>query len=75
MVDIYDCALGLLRIGPFNYEPHVGVELLLQQTDDVILKCLSTSPEVESPSWVKLVRVWRFVLSCRSEASCGRVRV
>lgn len=56
MVDIYDCALGLLRIGPFNYEPHAGVELLLQQTDDVILQCLSTTPEVEGPSWVKMVR-------------------
>ncbi|XP_063591855.1 protein N-terminal asparagine amidohydrolase-like [Penaeus indicus] len=56
MVDIYDCALGLLRIGPFNYEPHAGVELLLQQTDDVILQCLSTTPEVEGPTWVKMVR-------------------
>ncbi|XP_076028322.1 N-terminal amidohydrolase 1 [Oratosquilla oratoria] len=56
MVDIYDCALGVLRIGPFNYEPHAGVELLLQQTDDVILRCLSTTPEVESPTWVKMVR-------------------
>ncbi|KAF2360913.1 Protein N-terminal asparagine amidohydrolase [Trinorchestia longiramus] len=56
MVDVYDCTMGVLRIGPFNYEPHVGVELLLQQTDEVILKCLSTSPEVESPGWVKLVR-------------------
>lgn len=55
MVDVYDCALGLLRIGPFNYEPHAGVELLLQQTDDVILQCLSTTPEVEGPSWVKMV--------------------
>lgn len=57
MVDIYDCALGLLRIGPFNYEPHAGVELLLQQTDDVILQCLSTTPEVEGPSWVKMVGI------------------
>lgn len=56
MVDVYDCALGLLRIGPFNYEPHAGVELLLQQTDDVILQCLSTTPEVEGPTWVKMVR-------------------
>lgn len=57
MVDIYDCALGLLRIGPFNYEPHAGVELLLQQTDDVILQCLSTTPEVEGPTWVKMVSI------------------
>lgn len=57
MVDVYDCTLGLLRIGPFNYEPHAGVELLLQQPDDVILQCLSTSPEVESPNWVKMVHL------------------
>ncbi|KAA0184856.1 hypothetical protein HAZT_HAZT009144 [Hyalella azteca] len=55
MVDVYDCTMGVLRIGPYNYAPHVGVELLLQQTDDVILKCLSPSPEVEGPGWVKLV--------------------
>lgn len=63
MVDVYDCALGLLRIGPFNYEPHAGVELLLQQTDDVILQCLSTTPEVEGPSWVKMVGANTKILS------------
>ncbi|KAL7640312.1 UNVERIFIED_CONTAM: hypothetical protein RMT77_009727 [Armadillidium vulgare] len=56
MVDVYDSSQGLLRIGPFSYEPHAGVDLLLNQSDDVILQCLSTSPEVESPAWVKMVR-------------------
>ena len=55
MVDVYDCNLGLLRIGPFNYEPHAGVDLLLQQNDDVILQCLSPIPEVDGPIWVKMV--------------------
>lgn len=49
VLDVYDCSLGLLRIGPFNYEPLRGVDLWLQQSDDFILQHLSTSPEVEPP--------------------------
>lgn len=56
MLDIYDCHLGMLRIGPYNYEPLRGVDLWLSQTDDFILQHLSTSPEVEPPSFVMQIR-------------------
>lgn len=56
MCDIYDCTLGMMRIGPFNYEPMRGVDLWLSQNDDFILQHLSTSPEVESPMFVMQVR-------------------
>nr|CAD7427212.1 unnamed protein product [Timema monikensis] len=50
--NVYDCSLGLLRIGPFNYDPLRGVDLWLEQSDDFILQQLSTSPEVEPPHFV-----------------------
>jgi protein N-terminal asparagine amidohydrolase len=54
---VYDCQLGLLRIGPFNYDPLRGVDLWLEQTDDFILQHLSTSPEVEPPHFVMQVLI------------------
>ncbi|XP_029661681.1 protein N-terminal asparagine amidohydrolase [Formica exsecta] len=56
VLDIYDCGLGLLRIGPFNYDPLRGVDLWLAQSDQFILQHLSTSPEVEQPHFVSQVR-------------------
>lgn len=56
MLDIYDSQLGMLRIGPFNYDPVRGVDLWLSQTDEFILQHLSTSPEVEPPHFVMQVR-------------------
>ncbi|XP_043229566.1 protein N-terminal asparagine amidohydrolase-like [Amphibalanus amphitrite] len=56
VLDIYDCQQGLLRIGPFNYEPLRAVDLWLQQSDEVLLKHLSTSPEVEPPHFAMQVR-------------------
>lgn len=56
VLDIYDCSLGMLRIGPFNYDPLRGVDLWLEQSDEFILQHLSTSPEVESPHFVMQVR-------------------
>jgi len=56
MLDIYDCNLGLMKIGPFHYEPLRGVDLWLQQTDDFILKHLSTAPEVEPNHFVLQAR-------------------
>ncbi|CAG0915094.1 unnamed protein product [Notodromas monacha] len=56
MLDVYDANLGLMRIGPFNYEPLRGVDLWLQQSDDFILQHLSTSPEVEPPHFAMQVR-------------------
>ena len=59
MLDIYDANLGLLRIGPFNYEPLRGVDLWLQQTDEFIVQHLSPSPEVEAPNFaMKVRRIW-----------------
>lgn len=56
-MDIYDSNLGLLRIGPFNYEPLRGVDLWLEQSDEFILQHLSTSPEVEPPHFVMQVSI------------------
>ncbi|KAF7386720.1 hypothetical protein HZH68_012374 [Vespula germanica] len=56
VLDVYDCTLGLLRIGPFNYDPLRGVDLWLAQSDQFILQHLSTSPEVELPHFVSQVR-------------------
>lgn len=55
VLDVYDCTLGLLRIGPFNYDPLRGVDLWLAQSDQFILQHLSTSPEVELPHFVSQV--------------------
>ena len=30
-MDLYDCTLGLLRVGPYHYPPLRGVDLWLQQ--------------------------------------------
>lgn len=56
MLDIYDSQLGMLRIGPFNYDPVRGVDLWLSQSDEFILQHLSTSPEVEPPHFVMQIR-------------------
>ncbi|XP_051168650.1 protein N-terminal asparagine amidohydrolase isoform X1 [Leptopilina boulardi] len=56
VLDVYDCTLGLLRIGPFNYDPLRGVDLWLAQTDQFILQHLSTSPDVELPHFVSQIR-------------------
>lgn len=55
VLDVYDCSLGLHRIGPFNYEPLRGVDLWLEQSDEFILQHLSTSPEVEPPHFSSMV--------------------
>lgn len=56
MLEIYDCAVGLLKIGPFTYDPMRGVDLWLSQGDDFIRQHLSTSPEVEPPHFAHQVR-------------------
>ncbi|XP_024937193.1 protein N-terminal asparagine amidohydrolase isoform X2 [Cephus cinctus] len=56
VLDVYDCTLGLLRIGPFNYDPLRGVDLWLAQSDQFILQHLSTSPDVELPHFVSQIR-------------------
>lgn len=56
VLDIYDSTVGMLRIGPFNYDPLRGVDLWLSQSDEFILQHLSTSPEVEPPHFALQVR-------------------
>ncbi|XP_045495469.1 protein N-terminal asparagine amidohydrolase isoform X1 [Colias croceus] len=57
VLDIYDNAVGMLRIGPFNYDPLRGVDLWLEQSDEFILQHLSTTPSVEPPHFVHNIRV------------------
>ncbi|KAG6458731.1 protein N-terminal asparagine amidohydrolase [Manduca sexta] len=57
VLDIYDSGVGMLRIGPFNYDPLRGVDLWLEQSDDFILQHLSTTPAVEPPHFVHNIRV------------------
>ncbi|CAG0901057.1 unnamed protein product [Cyprideis torosa] len=57
MLESYDPNLGLLRIGPFNYEPMRGVDLWLEQNDDFIRQHLSSSPEVEPPGFATQTRM------------------
>jgi protein N-terminal asparagine amidohydrolase len=47
LLEIYDYSSGLLRIGPFHYEPLRCADIMLQESDDFILQHLTTSPEVE----------------------------
>jgi hypothetical protein len=30
-MDLYDCTLGVMRVGPYHYQPLRGVDLWLQQ--------------------------------------------
>lgn len=55
VLDIYDSSMSMLRIGPFNYDPLRGVDLWLAQSDEFLLKHLSTSPEVEPPHFAMQV--------------------
>lgn len=55
VLDIYDSSAGMLRIGPFNYDPIRGVDLWLAQSDEFLLTHLSTSPEVEPPHFTSQV--------------------
>lgn len=57
VLDVYDSNVGMLRIGPFNYDPLRGVDLWLAQSDEVILQHLSTSPDVEPPHYVMEVSI------------------
>lgn len=60
VLDIYDSTVGMIRIGPFNYDPLRGVDLWLEQSDDFLLKHLSTSPKVEPPHFVMRVRLNKY---------------
>lgn len=47
----------MLRIGPFNYDPLRSIDLWLAQSDEFLLRHLSTSPEVEPPHFAMQVIV------------------
>ena len=32
-MDMYDCTLGVMRVGPYHYQPLRGVDLWLQQVN------------------------------------------
>ncbi|XP_041987784.1 protein N-terminal asparagine amidohydrolase isoform X2 [Aricia agestis] len=57
VLDIYDNGIGMLRIGPFNYDPLRSVDLWLQQSDEFILQHLSTTPTLEPPHFVHNIRM------------------
>lgn len=48
ILEVYDYVSGLLRIGPFHYQPVRSAEFMLQQSDEFLLQHLTTSPEVEA---------------------------
>ncbi|KAH8400894.1 hypothetical protein KR009_001676 [Drosophila setifemur] len=56
VLDVYDSSLGMLRIGPFNYDPLRGADLWLSQTDEFLLQHLSSSPDVEPPHFAHQTR-------------------
>lgn len=56
LMDMYDCTLGVMRVGPYHYQPLRGVNLWLEQTDDFIVSQLSTAPEVELPHFASKIR-------------------
>ncbi|XP_062129223.1 protein N-terminal asparagine amidohydrolase isoform X1 [Drosophila sulfurigaster albostrigata] len=56
VLDVYDSANGMLRIGPFNYDPLRGADLWLSQTDEFLLQHLSSSPDVEPPHFAPQTR-------------------
>lgn len=57
VLDVYDSTMGMLRIGPFNYDPLRGADLWLSQTDEFLLQHLSSSPDVEPPHFAPQVRL------------------
>jgi protein N-terminal asparagine amidohydrolase len=56
LLEVYDCTSGLLRIGPFHYDPMRCASTFLQQPDEFILQHLSSSPEVEPPHVISQIR-------------------
>lgn len=64
--------MGLLRIGPFNYNPLRGVDLWLEQPDEVILQHLSTAPEVEPPHFVMQVCCYCYTIEILMQGSFNK---
>jgi len=82
--NVYDPQRQLLVIEPFEFEPWDEVGLWLRQSDDFLLKYLSTSPDQEPPDFVANLRrtlefIWRnpslkgfFINGCPREYRKGR---
>ncbi|XP_012725606.2 protein N-terminal asparagine amidohydrolase [Fundulus heteroclitus] len=64
MAGIYDSSRGLVEIGPCHWTPDMDIAFWLSQSDDTILKYLSTSPEAEPPHFVQHMKsTIQFLLS------------
>ncbi|KAG7214526.1 hypothetical protein INR49_023041 [Caranx melampygus] len=63
MAEIYDSSRGLVKIGPCKWSPNLDIAFWLSQSDDTILKYLSTSPMAEPPHFVQHMKsTIRFLL-------------
>jgi len=51
LMDLYDTSNGVLRVGPIHYPPSRGIELWLEQADDILVAHLSFAPEAELPNF------------------------
>ncbi|CAG7835034.1 unnamed protein product [Allacma fusca] len=56
LMEIYNSTIGVLRIGPFHYEPLRCANIMLQESDEFIINHLSSSPEVEPPHVVNEIK-------------------
>ncbi|XP_018428509.1 PREDICTED: protein N-terminal asparagine amidohydrolase [Nanorana parkeri] len=56
MVNIYDAKSEQLNIGPYSWTPFPNIDFWLEQEDEQILQCFSTSPEAEPPHFVRDMR-------------------
>ncbi|PWA16836.1 hypothetical protein CCH79_00012772, partial [Gambusia affinis] len=64
MTDIYDSRHGLIKVGPCRWSPDLEISFWLSQSDDTILKYLSTSPFAEPPHFVQHIKsTIQFLLS------------
>ncbi|KAM4595697.1 protein N-terminal asparagine amidohydrolase isoform 2-T2 [Fundulus diaphanus] len=64
MAGIYDSSRGLVEIGPCHWTPDMDIAFWLSQSDDTILKYLSTSPKAEPPHFVQHMKsTIQFLLS------------
>ncbi|XP_063286382.1 protein N-terminal asparagine amidohydrolase [Pelobates fuscus] len=56
MLSIYDPKKEQLKIGPYSWIPFPNIDFWLEQEDEQILECFSTSPLAEPPHFVAHIR-------------------
>ncbi|XP_053326929.1 protein N-terminal asparagine amidohydrolase [Spea bombifrons] len=56
MVNIYNAKTEQVIIGPYSWIPFPNIDFWLEQDDDQILECFSTSPLAEPPHFVAHIR-------------------